>query len=321
MPIYNVIDFVVCPQSHKRLLSDSRSYSGTLLHSDHRLLVAKLDLRQLFNVWGCIEKARMPKHVRYNTDLLVNDPHRTMFRAAVSDSISEVNTNTTASERWTSVEHALKSAAESTIGKTVATTMRNTPHCSEMAKMSEKQRQLKLWQQNTRNATTREDIKRQRNTILHAMRRKSRDNAEARLDRLASEVERLHDGAKMFRAVREMTRKPVAKLTIHDNSGRTICNAAELNARVTEHFSSQFSDPSVDGLNAFPETLSRLTHRITPAEINQAIGKLNSGRASGHDDIPAELFKCSADLLAQPIANIFNDALEHHEPLGLGKVS
>ena len=123
----------------------------------------------------------------------------------------------------------------------------------------------------------------------------------------------------MFRAVREMTRKPVAKLTIHDNSGRTICNAAELNAHVTEHFSSQFSDPSVDGLNAFPETLSRLTHRITPAEINQAIGKLNSGRASGHDDIPAELLKCSADLLAQPIANIFNDALVHHEPLGLGK--
>ena len=75
----------------------------------------------------------------------------------------------------------------------------------------------------------------------------------------------------MFRAVREMTRKHVAKLTIHDNSGRTISNAAELNARVTEHFSSQFSDPSVDRLNAFTETLSRLTHRITPAEIKRII--------------------------------------------------
>ena len=114
-------------------------------------------------------------------------------------------------------------------------------------------------------------------------------------------------------------RKPVAKLTIHDNSGRTICNAAEINARVTEHFNSQFSDPSVDGLNAFTERLSRLTHRITPAEIKRAIGKLNSGRANGHYDIPAELLKCSADLLAQPIADILNDALEHHEPLGLGK--
>ena len=87
VPLYNVIDFVVCPQSHKILLSDSRSHSGTLLYSDHRLLVAKLDLRQLFNVWGCIEKARMTEQVRYNTDLFVNDPHRTMFRAAVSDSI------------------------------------------------------------------------------------------------------------------------------------------------------------------------------------------------------------------------------------------
>ena len=70
---------------------------------------------------------------------------------------------------------------------------------------------------------------------------------------------------------------------------------------------------------AFTETLSRLTNRITPAEIKRAIGKLNSGRASGHDDIPAKLYKCSADLLAQPIADIFNDALEHNEPLGLGK--
>ena len=134
----------------------------------------------------------MPKHVRYNTDLLVNDPYRSMFRAAVSDSISEVNTKTTASEIWTSVELVLKSAAESTIGNTAATTRRDTPHCTEMAAMSVKQRQLKMWQHNTRNATTRDDIKRQRNTLLHAMRRKSRDNAEARLDRMASEVERLH---------------------------------------------------------------------------------------------------------------------------------
>ena len=53
----------------------------------------------------------------------------------------------------------------------------------------------------------------------------------------------------------------------------------------------------------------RPTHRTKPAEMKRAIGKLNSGRASWHDDIPAVLFKCSADLLAQPIASIFNDAL------------
>ena len=37
VPIYNVIDFVICPQTHKRLLTDSRSYSGTLLRRDKLL--------------------------------------------------------------------------------------------------------------------------------------------------------------------------------------------------------------------------------------------------------------------------------------------
>ena len=55
----------------------------------------------------------------------------------------------------------------------------------------------------------------------------------------------------MFRAVREMTRKPASNLKIQDDSGRVICNAAELNERVTHHFGCQFSDPRVMELPAF----------------------------------------------------------------------
>ena len=51
VPIYNTIDFVICRQSHKSLLTDSRVYAGTLLDSDHRLLIAQLDLTRLYNVW------------------------------------------------------------------------------------------------------------------------------------------------------------------------------------------------------------------------------------------------------------------------------
>ena len=51
---------------------------------------------------------------------------------------------------------------------------------------------------------------------------------------------------------------------------------------------------------------------ITPVEVQRAISKLNSGRACGHDDLPADLLKSTADLIAPPIATIFNDALEHH---------
>ena len=102
--------------------------------------------------------------------------------------------------------------------------------------MSDTQRKLRLQINNTRNPARKQEQKQQRNSILHAQRRSARDNAPVRLDHLASEVERLHDGAKMFRAVREMTRKPASKLKIQDDSGCFICNAAELHERVTHHF-------------------------------------------------------------------------------------
>ena len=136
---------------------------------------------------------------------------------------------------------------------------------------------------------------------------------------MASEVERLHDGAKMFRAVREMTRRPATQLMFHNDAGRIISNSAEINTRVTDHFSRQFTDPTVDGLDAFTGEPSQLTRPIMPEEVTLAIGKLNTGRASGHDDIPAEFLKCSAELISHTIANIFNDALQHHELLDIGK--
>ena len=58
---------------------------------------------------------------------------------------------------------------------------------------------------------------------------------------------------------------------------------------------------------------------ITPGEVQRAISKLNSGIACGHDDLPADLLKSTADLIAPAIAAIFNDALEHHESLDIGK--
>ena len=125
--------------------------------------------------------------------------------------------------------------------------------------------------------------------ILHNLRLKARDKASARWDNLAAEVERLHDGAKMFCAVRETTRKSVAKLTIHATPdawrGSTNTSAASL--------ATQF--------------------------WKRAIGKLNSGRVSGHDDLPTELLKSTAGLLADTIAGIFIHALEHQEPLELRK--
>ncbi len=74
-------------------------------------------------------------------------------------------------------------------------------------------------------------------------------------------------------------------------------------------------------LPAFTGVPSPLTMPITPDEVQQAISKLNSDRACGQDDLPADLLKSTADLITPSIAAIFNEALEHHEPLDIGNGS
>ena len=110
--------------------------------------------------------------------------------------------------------------------------------------------------------------------ILHNLRLKARDKASARWDNLALEVERLHDGAKLFCAVREITGNSLVKLTIHATTdslcGSTNTSAASLATQLWK----------------------------------QKIEKLNSGRARGHDDLPTERLKSTAGLLADTIAGI-----------------
>ena len=60
--IHNTIDFVICHHSYKSLLTDYRAYAGTLLDSDHHLLIAQLDLSRLYYVWSGIAQPPSVKH-------------------------------------------------------------------------------------------------------------------------------------------------------------------------------------------------------------------------------------------------------------------
>ena len=78
----------------------------------------------------------MSKYARYNTELLAIKCLREQFRDVVSVSLSPVNANTTASETWKYVEHALKSVVESTIGRTASAAKQDVPYCADIAAMS-----------------------------------------------------------------------------------------------------------------------------------------------------------------------------------------
>ena len=57
--IYNQIDYIILNQKNKQVLTNARSYWGTEISSDHRLVVARIEL-----TWARIYHQRMPTQVK-----------------------------------------------------------------------------------------------------------------------------------------------------------------------------------------------------------------------------------------------------------------
>ena len=72
------------------------------------------------------------------------------------------------------------------------------------------------------------------------------------------------------------------------------------------------------GLPAFKGDNQPLQQSIEASEVNSAMKKLNNARACGYDSLPGDFLKNAADQLDAPLAALFNQSLEHGQPLELG---
>ena len=97
-----------------------------------------------------------------------------------------------------------------------------------------------------------------------------------------------------------MKRKPVAKLTIHDEVGRGTCNAAELEC-ACQHLNRQFSNSTVE-LPSSAGKRSRLLGRNRIEAVKRVIGKCDRCLASRrHTGRFLEMRGCRlADTMVRP---------------------
>ena len=204
VPIYNMIDFILCHQSQKTLLQDARSYAGTKLTSDHRLVVTS----HIFVAWGkCARITTKP--TRYAVQQLAEPAVRIKYQLQIAQHMTNLQLNDKpAPEKLQHITDAILFAAKSVIGTVPPNKHCKHQFCPDLAQMSVKQRDLRLSINNTTDNQQCKQLKQQRNSVLHAMRKKALANASAILDEHAAEVEKLHDGAKMFRAVCLLCRRP-----------------------------------------------------------------------------------------------------------------
>ena len=127
VPIYNMIDFILCPHSCKSLLQDSRSYTGTKLTSDHHLVVVCANIFRVFGVWGKCTRTTT-KSIHYATQQLAEPVICLEYQLRLAQSVADLPLKgKPAQEQWQNIADAIHSVAESTIG-TIPPTQRHK-HC------------------------------------------------------------------------------------------------------------------------------------------------------------------------------------------------
>ena len=313
---YSPIDYIIMRQNQKQILTDSRSYSGTEVESDHRLVVARLDIKW-YNIYK--KRVRIEQTVRFNTEPLVSDQD---LKREYQDLLTHKQQITPPSEnRWERLKNIILATAEEKIGyKQQVANNNNQVYDAEIAALSDRKRLLRVECANTNDADEVTSIKKARNKLSHEIRAVSKRKNEQRISRIIDDVEGAGDSdSRMFKAAKSLNRKRLQNQFVHDNEGKRITDPQQIHGIIRDHFKDHFQNTEHKKIDPFVGTPKILGTPIKSEEVRTAVKRMTNNRAPGYDNISVELVKYSPDCVIKEIADVLNESLEKHQQLNLGK--
>ena len=308
IPVFTQIDYIVCRTRSKRILQDARSFAGASLRSDHKFVMARLDLDNP-------HKAFRNKSVKDRFDvskLTCNKDIQQAYRTALSGKINNLD-HSAASEPQSSLRKLLdcvKQTAKDVVGTQNALPVRGHWNDAIITNLVEKRKDAMLTLKSCNKSDDRSSIR----TLIN----KTQKSIQARLkclkaeaaDHLARTIASTDESRRMFEAVRTLTNsKPLEPIVVHNTDGHVIACDSDRAEAIKDYFEQQFTgnEPPLDPFDGSPRPLNT---PITSSEVLSALHKLKNNRACGPDNIPNELLKYAGESFAANFASIINQCFE-----------
>eukprot|EP00795_Rhopilema_esculentum_P017828 gene17828-9525_t len=305
--VRNQIDYIIMKIRDRHILTDSRSYNGIKTNTDHRLIIADIHINKTSN-FKPKKKKELVKQI--NRDNFANQEMSERYKEKVKAILTEKKEDINAENRWNIVSQACHQAAEESIGFIGKKEDRNQNN-EEIRKLSELQHKIRLDINSTKDSTTKETLRKDRNKILNTIHKLKKEDTERNLTQQIEDIEKTGDETKkMFKAIKylkmEGTKK--TKLQVNTADGKTTSTTRKIE-EVTNHFKQCFYNENLGPDQNKQETIKpeKITQPFTTEEIQKAIKKLKNNKAAGCDNIIAEQLKHSPEIVAEEIATIFND--------------
>uniref|UniRef100_A0A7I4Z1I1 Reverse transcriptase domain-containing protein n=1 Tax=Haemonchus contortus TaxID=6289 RepID=A0A7I4Z1I1_HAECO len=275
----NEIDYICISKKWRTSLRDIRVLRGADVGSDHHLLGASI-------------KHKLKQARPFAVEKLKNPATTACFSLVLRNRFAVLEEAGTLEEEWTSVKRAIKDCAQKVVGRRRGKRKEQWIQGSTWEKIDER-KHWKLRREQAKNENELEEA----------------TSRYAELDRIVNQSCRRNEKVCIVNELIGSSKK--VNLPINDSNGRLLLNADEQKERWLEHFRNILNQPEPqrtycsEGMESANE-LEVDVGSITPEETIEAIRCLRSGRASGIDEIPAELLKAGGSTMVKKLTELYN---------------
>ena len=174
-------------------IRDSRSYHGTTLNSDHRIVICDCDIK-----WYQVYKNKTKSCSRLNVSNLRDPEIKHKYQNKVKEQVQHIE-----NIQWSDIVSAVLSAGEEVLGKQTSAS-KPTPN-KTISDLSKIQLNLRLQKESCSDTEKRSLIQKQRNKILKQIKKEVKlEKGKEQISRIENVEACKDDSRRMFAAVREL---------------------------------------------------------------------------------------------------------------------
>ena len=306
------------------LFTDARSFLPHVQthRTDHSLVVATVRIHSIYR----LKKLGGAKKVKRDYTVLAEDVEaREEFQQVVGGYIEqlrqeEATSEHTPAQRYEKIKKILSRAARETLPEAPTKISGYVKYSSDtiLLELSEKQRRLSAriyHKASKRNASKVAKLRKKRNEIFKAIKRRRRDLARQHVVGLAEGLERSSSAREAHEFARILKKNTTQRLVIIDADGSEIRKARLQLREVTKFYETFYQR---EGEGALPEWIGEareLVEPVTEEEVASAAAALRNRRAVGPDKLVSELLKYGGAELHRLLADLINQIFREHSSI------
>ena len=302
---WHQIDFVITRRKDLNSVKITRAYHSADCDTDHTLIASKVKITP-----KRLHMSRPAPNPKINVSLCKDVSKKEAFRTMIANKAEAFRTQESVDETWSSMEKAIYETAKECYGeKKTAKKDWVEANAETLMPLIEKKRKALLLHKKSPNQQTKDTLREAKADLQ----RESRRCANEYWTNLSTAIQTASDcgDTKTVHNLMNIALGPkitkVAKLKA--KNGEPIEDKKEQLQRWIQHYSELYSaekevNPELDQALPSLPVISELDDEPTKQELLEALNSLPSGKATGEDNIPAEVLKENSEVLLQHLHSL-----------------